>query len=283
MGKRRRSCGSFEDQFGEMTSQDRDERFQHSSGKGTGGGVGAAGGRRHKQGDLIVTRHIPKFLEAHSHLIKPRKDMAHSLRKEDDSDQEDVLEGEALLRALEDNPSLIIQHPELSAAVQTSKASSLKEKGNRAFSSQNFDEAVRIFSECIELDPQNEVYYSNRAAALTGLKRYEEAIVDACKVIDLKPQWTKGHSRLGAAYFGKEEYLKAQESCAQALRLDPDNVQLQQALERAVAGVMREEAAGKHTFIAHKDEEVRDKQTMKKSPAKMKNKTLLSFNEEEGG
>ena len=50
------------------------------------------------------------------------------------------------------------------------------------------------------------MYYSNRAAALTSLKRFGEAVRDAKRVVELKPRWAKGYARLGAAHFGLEEY-----------------------------------------------------------------------------
>ena len=42
----------------------------------------------------------------------------------------------------------------------------LQAKGNAAFSSGNFDEAVKWFGEAIEKDPTNHVLFSNRSAAL---------------------------------------------------------------------------------------------------------------------
>lgn len=67
---------------------------------------------------------------------------------------------------------------------------------------------MEYFSKCVGLDKNNEVYYSNRAAALTALKRYSEALEDAKVVIRLKPKWAKGWARAGAAHFGLEEWAE---------------------------------------------------------------------------
>lgn len=52
-------------------------------------------------------------------------------------------------------------------------------QGNAAFSAGKLDEAVKLFTRCIELDASNHIYYSNRAAAHTGLKDYKAAVRDA--------------------------------------------------------------------------------------------------------
>jgi len=45
---------------------------------------------------------------------------------------------------------------------------SLQAKGNQAFSSGSFEEAVTFFTKAIEIDPKSHVLYSNRSAAKVG-------------------------------------------------------------------------------------------------------------------
>lgn len=71
-----------------------------------------------------------------------------------------------------------------------------------------YADAVEHFTKCIKLDGKNEVYRSNRAAALTVLKRFSEALEDARAVVRLKPKWAKGWARMGAAHFGLEEWAE---------------------------------------------------------------------------
>ena len=62
-----------------------------------------------------------------------------------------------------------------------------------------FEDATGHFGRAIALDGRCEVYYSNRAAALTALKKYAEALEDARAVVRLKPNWAKGCARHPAA------------------------------------------------------------------------------------
>ncbi|KAK6636150.1 hypothetical protein RUM43_009802 [Polyplax serrata] len=107
----------------------------------------------------------------------------------------------------------------------------LKDKGNAALNANNFEEAIKNYSEAISIDGKNHVLYSNRSAAYAKCKKYELALQDAEKTVELKPDWGKGYSRKGSAlaYLGKyDESIKAYE---EGLKHDPNNVQLKEGLD----------------------------------------------------
>lgn len=65
----------------------------------------------------------------------------------------------------------------------------MQAKGNAAFSSGNFEEAIGHFTEAIELDSSNHVLYSNRSAC--QVSRYENSLalcMEVCKTTCL--HWT---------------------------------------------------------------------------------------------
>eukprot|EP01103_Thecamoeba_quadrilineata_P015259 TRINITY_DN475_c0_g1_i1.p1 TRINITY_DN475_c0_g1~~TRINITY_DN475_c0_g1_i1.p1 ORF type:complete len:559 (-),score=137.24 TRINITY_DN475_c0_g1_i1:49-1725(-) len=101
-----------------------------------------------------------------------------------------------------------------------------KTRGNTAFQSGRFEEAIHEFSEAIKYDPTNHVLYSNRSGSYASLNKYNEALEDAQKTIQLKPDWSKGYSRLGIAQYYLGNYEDALETYEKGLAIDPNNQQL---------------------------------------------------------
>lgn len=110
-------------------------------------------------------------------------------------------------------------------------AAAAKSRGNTAFTSGDFQTAVEAFSEAIENDPTDHIFYSNRSGAYASLHDYELALSDANKCIELKPEFIKGYSRAGQALFQLGEYEKAKQTYEKGLKLDNSNAQLKEGLE----------------------------------------------------
>ncbi|KAJ0716369.1 putative Heat shock chaperonin-binding, tetratricopeptide-like helical domain superfamily [Helianthus annuus] len=65
-------------------------------------------------------------------------------------------------------------------------ADEAKAKGNAAFSAGNFTDAIKHFTDAINLAPSNHVLYSNRSAAHASLNQYSDALSDA-KGLEVDP------------------------------------------------------------------------------------------------
>ncbi|KIK65718.1 hypothetical protein GYMLUDRAFT_367459 [Collybiopsis luxurians FD-317 M1] len=63
-------------------------------------------------------------------------------------------------------------------------ANALKDQGNKAFAAKDWDKAIDLFSQAIAIDGSNHVLYSNRSAAYSGKRNWDEALKDAEKVRD---------------------------------------------------------------------------------------------------
>ena len=61
-------------------------------------------------------------------------------------------------------------------------ADALKDQGNKAFQAKDYDKAIELFSQALDLDSNNWVLWSNRSAAKAGKKQWAAALEDAEQV-----------------------------------------------------------------------------------------------------
>ena len=80
-------------------------------------------------------------------------------------------------------------------------ADSQKNAGNAAFQNKEFEKAIIHYSNAIDLDNQNPIYYSNRANVYIELEEFGKAIEDSDTAIQLNPQFTRAYLRKATALF----------------------------------------------------------------------------------
>ena len=124
-------------------------------------------------------------------------------------------------------------------------AADLKAKGNTAFAAKDFPNAIELFTQAIELDPQNHVLYSNRSACHASLKEFKAAVEDADNCIQIKGDWAKGYSRKGAALHGLGDLQGACDAYEKCLELDPANAQAKSGMDAVDVQMKREMDTGK--------------------------------------
>lgn len=87
----------------------------------------------------------------------------------------------------------------------------------------SYDEAVRAFSEAIEMDPHYSEYYNERGSAYLRLGRLEEALADFLRAKDLSPPYFELYSNLGECYRMRGPLERALEWYDRSLDLRPDH------------------------------------------------------------
>ena len=70
-------------------------------------------------------------------------------------------------------------------------ANQCKDQGNVEFERGNYEGALKSFSQAIDLDPDNHIFYSNRSACHMKLDSISKSLYDAEKCIELAPTWSK--------------------------------------------------------------------------------------------
>ncbi|KAL3279675.1 hypothetical protein HHI36_017181 [Cryptolaemus montrouzieri] len=122
---------------------------------------------------------------------------------------------------------------------------SLKELGNKAVQEKKYTEAILHYTHAIKLTPTNYALYSNRSFAFLKENQYYLAIEDANETIRLCPTWAKGYFRKGEVEFAAHHYAEACQSYKKALELQPGDVKIIEALNRASKEILKD----------HKDDE----------------------------
>ncbi|KAL5558398.1 hypothetical protein UlMin_034609 [Ulmus minor] len=123
-------------------------------------------------------------------------------------------------------------------------AETLKSQGNRAMQSKLYSDAIQLYNCAVALCEDNAVYYCNRAAAYTQIKKYNEAIRDCHKSIAIDPNYSKAYSRLGLAYYAQGNYTDAiHKGFERALQLDPSNEAVRENIRVAMLKQLQEQEA----------------------------------------
>ncbi|XP_020254377.1 inactive TPR repeat-containing thioredoxin TTL3-like, partial [Asparagus officinalis] len=144
-----------------------------------------------------VQDHLPKTAkETNSNLNAPnRKQHAQATNcpsaKPEDGDEPEV--SGAMCRALS----------------RRLDSEELKRMGNEEFKQGNFAEALALYDRAILIDPEKASYWSNKAAALTGLGKLIEAVAECREAVRLEPSYHKAHLRLGTLYLRLGEAERA--------------------------------------------------------------------------
>eukprot|EP00954_Amorphochlora_amoebiformis_P029444 1393171-Amorphochlora_amoeboformis.AAC.1 len=116
-------------------------------------------------------------------------------------------------------------------AAQKAAPDTAVDKGRAAFLRKDYDSALKLFSQALEVEQKNEKLYSNRSATHIFLQNYEEALADAETCISLSSEWHKGYYRKGVALEKLLRYQDARAAFKKAEKYSPTDSATLKALE----------------------------------------------------
>ncbi|KAJ3683088.1 hypothetical protein LUZ60_013315 [Juncus effusus] len=100
-------------------------------------------------------------------------------------------------------------------------ASDLERKAKEAFVDDDFELAVELYTQALELDPSSAILFADRAQAYIKLDSFTEAVADANKAIQLDPSMSKAYFRKATACMKLEEYQTAKAALEAGYQLVP--------------------------------------------------------------
>lgn len=110
-----------------------------------------------------------------------------------------------------------------------------KEKGNEAFKSSEWDEAIKFYTQAIKFGEKHKelpVFYKNRAAAYLKIEAFERAHNDCTKSLEIQPNDQKSLFRRVQALEAMERFEEAYRDARTIWNNDPSFKAIQPVLER---------------------------------------------------
>jgi len=104
----------------------------------------------------------------------------------------------------------------------------LNDQASQLINSGNFQEALDLLNQALEIDPNHILALNNKGNALLGLGMHEEAIIWYDKTLEVDPNYIYALNNKGYALYGLEQYDEAIVWIDKALEVDPNYVTAQQ-------------------------------------------------------
>lgn len=102
--------------------------------------------------------------------------------------------------------------------------------GIQQYEQKDFDGAIRSFSECIRLNPNEGHCFKNRGIVYNQMKNVDSAIADFTQAIKLNPQDSVAYRQRGNIYYFSKKYTEAEADLRAALKINPDDENAQRGL-----------------------------------------------------
>jgi tetratricopeptide (TPR) repeat protein len=178
-----------------------------------------------KLSDATLVVNIVSDLEDLFAVVAPFADQSQPIKDVTTKNdiQERILRGKGNISVVEEGKStserlkVESQHrnvdpvQEISPQQKEQLAEKLKSEGNRLMQMKKYNEALEKYTDAINLNPINPIYYANRAQAYISLQKYEEAIADCNNCLLLDRKNAKAYFRKAVALYctGKFEMAKS--------------------------------------------------------------------------
>lgn len=110
-----------------------------------------------------------------------------------------------------------------------------KDEGNEQYKAKEYREALKLYTQAIELCPDCAAYYSNRSACYMMLGKYNEALNDAREAVRLDKNFVKGYVRVAKCNIALGDANAALSVLRQAGELEPNNKAIRDEINNAQA------------------------------------------------
>ena len=124
----------------------------------------------------------------------------------------------------------------MSETKENAKAGEAKTKGNEAYKAKKYEEAIKFYSEAIDLAPKSDIAalcLCNRSICWGVLKNWANSAQDAQQCVEIKPDWVKGYQRLAIALRKQGKLFESVKALEGGVEKNPDSNDLKNSLQDA--------------------------------------------------
>jgi stress-induced-phosphoprotein 1 len=167
---------------------------------------------------MELVRTDPRFVDVFSVLtgidLSQMAEDQGKLKKEADKkdkerkikDEEDKIKAEEERKKREEEEKWAgLSSEEKELALKKKKAEELKLQGNEEFKQKNWEKALELYTQALELNPQEVTYHLNRAGVYHELKEFDKVIDECNKVIENTYDFQKRGKAFGRIGFAHQE------------------------------------------------------------------------------
>nr|XP_053632479.1 uncharacterized protein LOC128688606 [Cherax quadricarinatus] len=108
-----------------------------------------------------------------------------------------------------------------------------KNEGNELYKNKDYREALKLYTQAIDLCPDCAAYFSNRSACYMMLGKYYEALNDAREAVRLDTSFVKGYLRVAKCNIALGDATAALSVLRQASELEPNNKAIREETTKA--------------------------------------------------
>ncbi|XP_055766468.1 serine/threonine-protein phosphatase 5-like [Salvelinus fontinalis] len=108
-------------------------------------------------------------------------------------------------------------------AEEDTHAEKFKEKANNYFKERDYENAIKYYTEALELNPSSAVYFSNRSLAYLRTECYGYALADATKCLEIDQNYIKGYYRRATSNMALGKFKAALKDYETVVRVRPND------------------------------------------------------------
>lgn len=131
-------------------------------------------------------------------------------------------------------PEVVEEEPESPWAVArpaARDAERFNRQGTSAYEAEEYADAVRLFQQAVDADPENAGYWTNLGVALSAAGEDVQALEAYRRATAANPQEIAAYLYMGQLYLERESYSEAREAWEAVVRLGPDTEEAEEARE----------------------------------------------------